>query len=186
MDFWTTSPQGKNTQKTSKSWFKIDYISQIWENLLIAQFYHEIWARSLFFKELSGRRVWEQNYYGVTSQKFSVAILFNWRKGSIQDYDSYKLFQPPIFFSNNSWSPCWKRASLLYNMEVFFGIGGDNYSINRIFRKNHFQILYQISFTNSHVPEIDLASGTDEERLQSRLKLHYRSGGKIKVSNQIL
>ncbi|HDY8458803.1 TPA: hypothetical protein RRH39_004999, partial [Klebsiella pneumoniae] len=162
--------------KDIKSWFKIDTYRKF-EDLSLLQFYHEIWARNLFFKEY--REEFEsRTLMGYFSKIFS-GNPFLIEEGQLGYMTpANKLFQPPHFFLTTL-DRLAETSIIAMQRGGFVWDGDDNYSINRDLREESLSDIMPDQFSRTVMFEIDLASGTDEEIAES-LKAALPQWRKIK------
>ncbi|ELC6411034.1 hypothetical protein Q8V89_004558, partial [Enterobacter hormaechei] len=144
--------------KDIKSWFKIDTYRKF-EDLSLLQFYHEIWARNLFFKEY--REEFEsRTLMGYFSKIFS-GNPFLIEEGQLGYMTpANKLFQPPHFFLTTL-DRLAETSIIAMQRGGFVWDGDDNYSINRDLREESLSDIMPDQFSRTVMFEIDLASGTD-------------------------
>ncbi|EIQ5063054.1 hypothetical protein AB1057_002526 [Salmonella enterica] len=150
--------------KDIKSWFKIDTYRKF-EDLSLLHFYHEIWARNLFFKEY--REEFEsRTLMGYFSKIFS-GNPFLIEEGQLGYMTpANKLFQPPHFFLTTL-DRLAETSIIAMQRGGFLWHEGDNYSINAELREESLSDIMPDQFTRTVMFEIDLASGTDEEIAES-------------------
>jgi hypothetical protein len=162
--------------KDIKGWFKVDTYRKF-EDLSLIHFYHELWARNLFFKEY--REEFESRaLMGYFSKIFSgnPFLIEEGQLGYMTPAD--KLFQPPHFFLTTL-DRLAETSIIAMQREGFIWHGGDNYSINGELREESLSDIMPDQFTRTVMFEIDLASGTDEEIAES-LKAALPQWRKIK------
>ncbi|ENB7447451.1 DUF6387 family protein [Klebsiella aerogenes] len=162
--------------KEIKAWLTIDNYRKF-EDLSLIQFYHEIWARNLFFKEY--REEFESRaLMGYFSKIFS-GNPFLIEEGQLGYMTpANKLFQPPHFFLTTL-DRLAETSIIAMQRGGFVWDGDDNYSINRDLREESLSDIMPDQFTRTVMFEIDLASGTDEEIAES-LKAALPQWRKIK------
>lgn len=162
--------------KVIKSWFKIDTYRKF-EDLSLIQFYHEIWARKLFFKEY--REEFESRALAGYFSKIFSGNPFLIEEGQLGYMTpANKLFQPPHFFLTTL-DRLAETSIIAMQRGGFLWHEGDNYSINAELREESLSDIMPDQFTRTIMFEIWQVAQT--KRLQSRLKLHYRSGVKLRV-----
>ena len=150
--------------KVIKSWFKIDTYRKF-EDLSLIQFYHEIWARKLFFKEY--REEFESRALAGYFSKIFSGNPFLIEEGQLGYMTpANKLFQPPHFFLTTL-DRLAETSIIAMQRGGFLWHEGDNYSINAELREESLSDIMPDQFTRTVMFEIDLASGTDEEIAES-------------------
>ena len=158
--------------KDIKSWFKIDTYRKF-EDLSLLQFYHEIWARNLFFKE------YREEFESRTLMGYFSGNPFLIEEGQLGYMTpANKLFQPPHFFLTTL-DRLAETSIIAMQRGGFVWDGDDNYSINRDLRGESLSDIMPDQFSRTVMFEIDLASGTDEEIAES-LKAALPQWRKIK------
>ena len=162
--------------KEIKSWLYIDTYRKF-EELTLIRFYHELWARTLFFK--SYRENFESKaLMGYFSKIFSGnPFLIEEEKLGYMTPEN-KLFQPPHFFLTTT-DDIARLSILAMKREMYFWSGGDGYAVNKEFEEKPVSESMPDQFPRTVMFEIDLASGTDEEIAES-LKAALPQWRKIK------
>jgi len=162
--------------KEIKAWLNIDNYRKFEDHSLI-HFYHELWARNLFFKEY--REEFEsRTLMGYFSKIFS-GNPFLIEEGQLGYMTpANKLFQPPHFFLTTL-DRLAETSIIAMQRGGFVWDGDDNYSINRDLREESLSDIMPDQFSRTVMFEIDLASGTDEEIAES-LKAALPQWRKIK------
>ncbi|HEJ7949016.1 DUF6387 family protein [Klebsiella michiganensis] len=150
--------------KDIKKWLNID-IYRRFEDLTLLQLYHELLARTLFFKpyheefeaeavRLYINRIFSGNPFLITEQHL----------GYLTREDT--LYQPPHFFLTTTERLAQLSIVGLQN-SLFFWEGGDEYSVNREFLDRPVSEALPRLFRDTVMVEIDLTNGTDEEIAES-------------------
>ena len=150
--------------KDIKKWLNID-IYRRFEDLTLLQLYHELLARTLFFKpyheefeaeavRLYINRIFSGNPFLITEQHL----------GYLTREDT--LYQPPHFFLTTTERLAQLSIVGLQN-SLFFWEGGDEYSVNREFLDRPVSEALPRLFRGTVMVEIDLTNGTDEEIAES-------------------
>ncbi|WP_143444513.1 DUF6387 family protein [Klebsiella michiganensis] len=150
--------------KDIKKWLNID-IYRRFEDLTLLQLYHELLARTLFFKpyheefeaeavRLYINRIFSGNPFLITEQHL----------GYLTREDT--LYQPPHFFLTTTERLAQLSIVALQN-SLFFWEGGDEYSVNREFLDRPVSEALPRLFRDTVMVEIDLTNGTDEEIAES-------------------
>lgn len=162
--------------KEIKAWLTIDNYRKF-EDLPLIHFYHELWARNLFFKEY--REEFEsRTLMGYFSKIFS-GNPFLIEEGQLGYMTpANKLFQPPHFFLTTL-DRLAETSIIAMQRGGFIWHEGDNYSINEELREESLSDIMPDQFLRTVMFEIDLASGTDEEIAES-LKAALPQWRKIK------
>lgn len=150
--------------KDIKKWLNID-IYRRFEDLTLLQLYHELLARTLFFKpyheefeaeavRLYINRIFSGNPFLITEQHL----------GYLTREDT--LYQPPHFFLTTTERLAQLSIVGLQN-SLFFWEGGDEYSVNREFLDRPVSEALPRLFRDTVMVEIDLTNGTDKEIAES-------------------
>jgi hypothetical protein len=135
------------------------------EDLTLIQLYHELLARTLFFKpyheefeaeavRLYINRIFTGNPFLITEKHL----------GYLTREDT--LYQPPHFFLTTTERLAQLSIVGLQN-SLFFWEGGDEYSVNREFLDRPVSEALPRLFRDTVMVEIDLTNGTDEEIAES-------------------
>ncbi|HAO9079390.1 TPA: hypothetical protein IRL82_003786 [Escherichia coli] len=162
--------------KEIRSWLDVGTYRKF-EDLSLLQFYHEIWARNLFFKEY--REEFEsRTLMGYFSKIFSGNPFLIEERQLGYMTPANKLFQPPHFFLTTL-DRLAETSIIAMQRGGFVWDGDDNYSINRDLREESLSDIMPDQFSRTVMFEIDLASGTDEEIAES-LKAALPQWRKIK------
>ncbi|EEZ8963460.1 MULTISPECIES: DUF6387 family protein [Enterobacteriaceae] len=147
-----------------KKWLDIDTYRGF-EELPLIHLYHELLARTLFFKpyheEFEAEAV--RLYIGriFTGKPF---LITEKHLGYLTREDT--LYQPPHFFLTTTERLAQLSIVGLRN-SLFFWEGGDEYSVNREFLESPVSESLPRLFRDTVMVEIDLANGTDEEIAES-------------------
>lgn len=150
--------------KEIKLWLDISTYRKF-EDLSLIQFYHELWARNLFFKEY--REDFESKELMVYFSKIFSGNPFLIEEGQLGYMaPANKLFQPPHFFLTTL-DRLAETSIIAMQRGGFVWHEGDNYSINRELREESLSDIMPDQFSRTVMFEIDLASGTDEEIAES-------------------
>lgn len=147
-----------------KKWLDID-VYRKFEELPLIHLYHELLARTLFFKpyheefeaeavRLYINRIFSGNPFLITEQHL----------GYLTREDT--LYQPPHFFLTTTERLAQLSIVGLRN-SLFFWEGGDEYSVNREFLDSPVSEALPRLFRDTVMVEIDLTNGTDEEIAES-------------------
>ncbi|HAU3346921.1 TPA: DUF6387 family protein [Salmonella enterica subsp. houtenae serovar [1],40:z4,z23:-] len=162
--------------KEIKAWLNIDNYRKF-EDLSLIHFYHELWARNLFFKEY--REEFESRTLMGFFSKIFTGNPFLIPEGQLGYMTpANKLFQPPHFFLTTL-DRLAETSIIAMQRGGFLWHEGDNYSINRELREESLSDIMPDQFSRTVMLEIDLASGTDEEIAES-LKAALPQWRKIK------
>ena len=162
--------------KEIKAWLNIDNYRKF-EDLSLIHFYHELWARNLFFKEY--REEFESRTLMGYFSKIFTGNPFLIPEGQLGYMTpANKLFQPPHFFLTTL-DRLAETSIIAMQRGGFVWDGDDNYSINRDLREESLSDIMPDQFSRTVMFEIDLASGTDEEIAES-LKAALPQWRKIK------
>ncbi|MBJ8868277.1 DUF6387 family protein [Citrobacter koseri] len=150
--------------KEIRSWLDIDTYRKF-EDLSLIEFYHELWARNLFFKEY--REDFESKTLMDYFSKIFSGTPFLIEEGQLGYMTpASKLFQPPHFFLTTL-ERLAETSIIAMQRGGFVWHEGDNYSINRDLREESLSDIMPDQFDRTVMLEIDLASGTDEEIAES-------------------
>ncbi|HCD1652409.1 TPA: hypothetical protein NBH92_005160, partial [Klebsiella pneumoniae] len=150
--------------KEIKAWLNIDNYRKF-EDLSLIHFYHELWARNLFFKEY--REEFESRTLMGYFSKIFTGNPFLIPEGQLGYMTpANKLFQPPHFFLTTL-DRLAETSIIAMQRGGFVWDGGDNYSINRDLQEESLSDIMPDQFSRTVMFEIDLASGTDEEIAES-------------------
>ncbi|HBQ5800605.1 TPA: hypothetical protein MAO97_005232 [Klebsiella pneumoniae] len=147
-----------------KKWLDIDTYRGF-EELPLIHLYHELLARTLFFRpyheEFEAEAV--RLYIGriFTGKPF---LITEKHLGYLTREDT--LYQPPHFFLTTTERLAQLSIVGLRN-SLFFWEGGDEYSVNREFLESPVSESLPRLFRDTVMVEIDLANGTDEEIAES-------------------
>ncbi|EEU5753001.1 hypothetical protein FAV31_003252, partial [Escherichia coli] len=147
-----------------KKWLNIDTYRGF-EELPLIHLYHELLARTLFFKpyheefeaeavRLYIDRIFSGKPFLITEQHL----------GYLTREDT--LYQPPHFYLTTTERLAQLSIVGLRN-SLFFWEGGDEYSVNREFLESPVSESLPRLFRDTVMVEIDLANGTDEEIAES-------------------
>ncbi|ARA78261.1 hypothetical protein RVX39_003634 [Citrobacter freundii] len=150
--------------KEIKKWLDIDTYRRF-EDLTLIQLYHEILARTLFFKQYHEEfeaeavrlyidRIFTGNPFLITEKHL----------GYLTREDT--LYQPPHFFLTTTERLAQLSINGLRN-SLFFWDGSDEYSVNREFLDSPVSEVLPKLFRDTVMVEIDLVNGTDEEIAES-------------------
>ena len=135
------------------------------EDLTLIQLYHELLARTLFFKpyheefEAEAVRLYIDRIF--TGNSF---LITEKHLGYLTREDT--LYQPPHFFLTTTERLAQLSIVGLQN-SLFFWEGGDEYSVNREFLDRPVSEALPRLFRDTVMVEIDLTNGTDEEIAES-------------------
>lgn len=150
--------------KEIRSWLDIGTYRKF-EDLSLIEFYHELWARNLFFKE------YREDFESKTLMDYFSKI-FSGNPFLIEEgqlgymFPANKLFHPPHFFLTTL-ERLAETSIIAMQRGGFVWHEGDNYSINRDLREESLSDIMPDQFSRTVMFEIDLASGTDEEIAES-------------------
>ncbi|HCT9899625.1 TPA: hypothetical protein OUD55_004279 [Citrobacter koseri] len=150
--------------KEIRSWLDIGTYRKF-EDLSLIEFYHELWARNLFFKE------YREDFESKTLMDYFSKI-FNGNPFLIEEgqlgymFPANKLFHPPHFFLTTL-ERLAETSIIAMQRGGFVWHEGDNYSINRDLREESLSDIMPDQFSRTVMFEIDLASGTDKEIAES-------------------
>jgi len=150
--------------KDIKCWFNIE---TYWgfEELTLIRFYHELWARTIFFK--SYRRDYENQAAMEYFEKIfsgNPFLIEEERLGYMTQKDN--LFQPPHFLLTTT-DEIARLSILSMKRGMFYWDGDYGYVVNKEFEEKPVSESMPDEFTRTVMFEIDLASGTDEEIAES-------------------
>ena len=150
--------------KEIKAWLNIDNYRKF-EDLSLIHFYHELWARNLFFKEY--REEFESrtlmSYFSKTITRNPLLLPEEQRA---YPTPAHKHYHPPHFFLTTL-DRLAETSIIAMQRGGFVWHEGDNYSINAELREESLSDIMPDQFTRTVMFEIDLASGTDEEIAES-------------------
>lgn len=147
-----------------KKWLDIDTYRGF-EELPLIHLYHELLARTLFFKpyheefEAEAVRLYIDRIF--TGKPF---LITEKHLGYLTREDT--LYQPPHFFLTTTERLAQLSIVGLRN-SLFFWDGSDEYSVNREFLDSPVSEVLPKLFRDTVMVEIDLANGTDEEIAES-------------------
>ncbi|EBE6910835.1 hypothetical protein KKZ74_17035 [Enterobacter hormaechei subsp. xiangfangensis] len=150
--------------KEIRSWLDIGTYRKF-EDISLIEFYHELWARNLFFKE------YREDFESKTLMDYFSKI-FSGNPFLIEEgqlgymFPANKLFHPPHFFLTTL-ERLAETSIIAMQRGGFVWHEGDNYSINRDLREESLSDIMPDQFSRTVMFEIDLASGTDEEIAES-------------------
>jgi len=162
--------------KEIKAWLNIDNYRKF-EDLSLIHFYHELWARNLFFKEY--REEFESRTLMGYFSKIFTGNPFLIPEGQLGYMTpANKLFQPPHLFLTTL-DRLAETSIIAMQRGGFVWHEGNNCSINAELREESLSDIMPDQFTRTVMIEIDLASGTDEEIAES-LKAALPQWRKIK------
>jgi hypothetical protein len=150
--------------KEIQTWFNIDTYRRF-EELTLIRFYHELWARTLFFK--SYRENFESRaLMGYFEKIFSgIPFLIEEKQLSYMTPDN-RLFQPPHFFLTTL-ERLAEISIIAMQRGNYVWHGDDGYSINGEVQEEALIESLPDQFEKTIMLEIDLSSGTDEEIAES-------------------
>lgn len=150
--------------KEVKKWLDINTYRGF-EDLTLIQLYHELLARTLFFKpyheEFEAKAV---NLYIDRIFSGKPFLITEQHLGYLTREDT--LYQPPHFFLTTTERLAQLSIVGLRN-SLFFWDGSDEYSVNREFLDSPVSEALPKLFRDTVMVEIDLANGTDEEIAES-------------------
>ncbi|KHT02568.1 DUF6387 family protein [Pectobacterium brasiliense] len=150
--------------KEVKKWLDIDTYRKF-EALPLIQLYHELLARTLFFKPY--HEEFEAKAVGLYIERIfggNPFLITEKHLGYLTREDT--LYQPPHFFLTTTERLAQLSIVGLRN-SLFFWDGGNEYSVNREYLDSPVSEVLPRLFTNTVMVEIDLSSGTDEEIAES-------------------
>ena len=154
----------KSHTQELNTWFNLETYRKF-ENLPLHLLYHELSARTFFFKSsLEGN---EELFVTINRKKIYNGNPFLVPPGRLGDLDPfYRLFQPPHLVL-----PTVDRIALLSIVLMQRGIfswqGYNEYGINEYFEDTSVGDAIPDLFDRTVMFEVDLASGTDEEIAES-------------------
>ncbi|EBT2284428.1 hypothetical protein CI530_20905, partial [Salmonella enterica] len=150
--------------KEIQTWFNIDTYRRF-EELTLIRFFHELWARTLFFK--SYRENFESRVLmGYFEKIFSGnPFLIEEKQLSYMTPDN-RLFQPPHFFLTTL-ERLAELSIIAMQRGNYVWHGDDRYSINGEIQEEALLESLPDQFEKTVMLEIDLSSGTDEEIAES-------------------
>ncbi|EIP5726158.1 DUF6387 family protein [Escherichia coli] len=147
-----------------KKWLDIDTYRGF-EDLTLIQLYHELLARTLFFKvyheefEAEAVRLYIERIF--SGKPF---LITEKHLGYLTREDT--LYQPPHFYLTTTERLAQLSIVGLRN-SLFFWDGSDEYSVNREFLDSPVSEVLPKLFRDTVMVEIDLVNGTDEEIAES-------------------
>ncbi|WMY39608.1 DUF6387 family protein [Citrobacter freundii] len=155
MNSWTSEDT-----KAVKTWFNLDKYREF-ENISINMLYHEIWARTYFFKpviEEGMQKTVLKNYMQILDGD---PFLIKERHLNYMDSEN-KSYQPPYFFittvdriANISFA-CMRKA-------LFIRANTEQYKIDSTIENEYISEIIPEQFPTTIMLEIDLAGGSDDE-----------------------
>lgn len=155
MNSWTSEDT-----KAVKTWFDLDKYREF-ENISINMLYHEIWARTYFFKpviEEGMQKTVMKNYMQILDGD---PFLIKEKHLNYMDAEN-KLYQPPYFFittvdriANISFA-CMRKA-------LFIRANTEQYKIDSTIENEYISEKIPEQFPTTIMLEIDLAGGSDDE-----------------------
>ncbi len=135
------------------------------KDLTLIQLYHELLARTLFFKPYHEEfEVEAVNLYIKRIFSGNPCLITEKHLGYLTREDT--LYQPPHFFLTTTERLAQLSIVGLRN-SLFFWDGSDEYSVNREFLDSPVSEALPKLFRDTVMVEIDLANGTDEEIAES-------------------
>lgn len=150
--------------KEIKAWLNIDTYRKF-EEVSLLLLYHELWARTLFFK--TNREGFEQKaFLNYQQQIFNgdPFLIEEERLGYLNMV--HQLLDPPHFLLTNTEEiALWSIVAMKRGM--FFWKGGDDYEINKSYSEIPLSESMPDFFKSSILLELDLESGTDEQIAES-------------------
>lgn len=159
MKNWTTEHT-----KEIKEWLDIDTYRKF-EDLTLLQLYHELWARTLFFK--SYREDFEAKaLMGYFEKIFSGNPFLIEEKQLGYMAPDNRLFQPPHFFLTTL-ERLAELSIISMQRGAFVWHGDDKYSINGELQEETLYESLPDQFQRTVMLEVDLSSGTDDEIAES-------------------
>lgn len=171
MNSWTSEDT-----KAVKTWFYLDRYREF-ENISINMLYHEIWARTYFFKpviEEGMHKTVLKNYMQILEGN---PFLIKEKDLNYMDAEN-KLYQPPYFFittvdriANISFA-CMKKA-------LFIRANSEQYKIDSTIENEYISEKIPEQFPTTIMLEIDLAAGSDDE-IAEALRISLPQWRKVK------
>ena len=171
MNSWTSEHT-----KAVKTWFDLDRYREF-ENISINMLYHEIWARTYFFKpviEEGMHKTVLKNYMQILEGN---PFLIKEKDLNYMDAEN-KLYQPPYFFittvdriANISFA-CMKKA-------LFIRANSEQYKIDSTIENEYISEKIPEQFPTTIMLEIDLAAGSDDE-IAEALRISLPQWRKVK------
>ncbi|EDD2582245.1 hypothetical protein GA481_19625, partial [Salmonella enterica] len=171
MNSWTSEDT-----KAVKTWFDLDRYREF-ENISINMLYHEIWARTYFFKpviEEGMHKTVLKNYMQILEGN---PFLIKEKDLNYMDAEN-KLYQPPYFFittvdriANISFA-CMKKA-------LFIRANSEQYKIDSTIENEYISEKIPEQFPTTIMLEIDLAAGNDDE-IAEALRISLPQWRKVK------
>lgn len=171
MNSWTSEDT-----KAVKTWFDLDRYREF-ENISINMLYHEIWARTYFFKpviEEGMHKTVLKNYMQILEGN---PFLIKEKDLNYMDAEN-KLYQPPYFFittvdriANISFA-CMKKA-------LFIRANSEQYKIDSTIENEYISEKIPEQFPTTIMLEIDLAAGSDDE-IAEALRISLPQWRKVK------
>ncbi|MGU2651308.1 DUF6387 family protein [Escherichia coli] len=171
MNSWTSEDT-----KAVKTWFDLDRYREF-ENISINMLYHEIWARTYFFKpviEEGMHKTVLKNYMQILEGN---PFLIKEKDLNYMDAEN-KLYQPPYFFittvdriANISFA-CMKKA-------LFIRANSEQYKIDSTNENEYISEKIPEQFPTTIMLEIDLAAGSDDE-IAEALRISLPQWRKVK------
>jgi len=171
MNSWTSEDT-----KAVKTWFDLDRYREF-ENISINMLYHEIWARTYFFKpviEEGMHKTVLKNYMQILEGN---PFLIKEKDLNYMDAEN-KLYQPPYFFittvdriANISFA-CMKKA-------LFIRANSEQYKIDFTIENEYISEKIPEQFPTTIMLEIDLAAGSDDE-IAEALRISLPQWRKVK------
>ncbi|EAO6871452.1 hypothetical protein FNX39_12805 [Salmonella enterica] len=171
MNSWTSEDT-----KAVKTWFDLDRYREF-ENISINMLYHEIWARTYFFKpviEEGMHKTVLKNYMQILEGN---PFLIKEKDLNYMDAEN-KLYQPPYFFlttvdriANISFA-CMKKA-------LFIRANSEKYKIDSTIENEYISEKIPEQFPTTIMLEIDLAAGSDDE-IAEALRISLPQWRKVK------
>ncbi|HDT1985646.1 TPA: hypothetical protein QHM89_005530, partial [Klebsiella pneumoniae subsp. pneumoniae] len=162
--------------KAVKTWFDLDRYREF-ENISINMLYHEIWARTYFFKpviEEGMHKTVLKNYMQILEGN---PFLIKEKDLNYMDAEN-KLYQPPYFFittvdriANISFA-CMKKA-------LFIRANSEQYKIDSTIENEYISEKIPEQFPTTIMLEIDLAAGSDDE-IAEALRISLPQWRKVK------
>ncbi|EPK0768182.1 DUF6387 family protein [Klebsiella pneumoniae] len=171
MNSWTSEDT-----KAVKTWFDLDRYREF-ENISINMLYHEIWARTYFFKpviEEGMHKTVLKNYMQILEGN---PFLIKEKDLNYMDAEN-KLYQPPYLFittvdriANISFA-CMKKA-------LFIRANSEQYKIDSTIENEYISEKIPEQFPTTIMLEIDLAAGSDDE-IAEALRISLPQWRKVK------
>ncbi|MCW8112971.1 DUF6387 family protein [Yersinia intermedia] len=145
--------------KAVKEWLDVDAYRKF-EELSLFRLYHELWARTLFFKSYRDEHE-NKAMMGYFEKIFSgdPFLIREEQLGYTTPTD--KLFQPPHFLLTTT-ERLAQLCIVSMQRSMFFWNGGEEYEINKEYFERPVAETMPDQFPQTVMFEIDLASGTDE------------------------